>query len=223
MNNRPSSAAQLQELWQSPEPVKWLFTGDSISQGALHTMGHRDYVEHFDERVRWELRRTQDCVIKTASNGWRITDAEANLHNNVLQYQPGVVFLNFGVNDCTAGEEGLEKFRLTYSSALDRIVSETPALLVLQTPNGILPLDEIRYRHLPTYIKIVEEIAAERNILLIDHAAVWAEAAIKQTMIYWLSDAVHPNEYGHRVMAHTVLQTIGLYDPLSNVCRYFVP
>lgn len=186
-------------------------------------MGQRDYVEHFDERVRWELRRTQDCVIKTASNGWRITDAETNLHNNVLQYQPDVVFLNFGVNDCTSGEEGLEKFRRTYIGVLDQIISKTPALLVLQTPNSILPLDELRYRHLPSYVEVVKEIATGRNILLIDHATVWTEAAQKQTMIYWLSDAVHPNEYGHRVMAHTVLQALGLFDPLSNVCRYFVP
>jgi acyl-CoA thioesterase-1 len=63
MNNRHQSVEKIQQMLASPEPVKWLFMGDSIAQGALHTMGHRDYPQHFGERVRWELRRTQDCVI----------------------------------------------------------------------------------------------------------------------------------------------------------------
>ena len=31
------------------EPLTWIFTGDSITHGALHTWGWRSYVEHFAE------------------------------------------------------------------------------------------------------------------------------------------------------------------------------
>ena len=55
----------IQKLIRSAEPVKWLFYGDSITHGAVHTFGARDYTEHFTERVRFELksdprRRDQD-------------------------------------------------------------------------------------------------------------------------------------------------------------------
>ena len=36
-------------------PVRWIFTGDSITHGGLHLAGWRDYVQLFEERVRWEL------------------------------------------------------------------------------------------------------------------------------------------------------------------------
>lgn len=213
----------IQQKLQSPEPVKWLFTGDSITQGALHTMGHRDYTQHFAERVRWELRRTQDCVINNGCNGWKITAAAENLEVNVLQFKPDVVFLNFGVNDCCAGADGRDDFKKTYNGVLDRIHAEANSVVVLQTPNGILPLDELRFSQLPAYIETVREIAAKRELLLIDHAGHWAESKEKGTMLYWLSDAVHPNEYGHRAMAHTLLRDLGLFDEDSNMCRLLVP
>src|SRR5687767_5510733 len=91
--------------------VKWLFTGDSITHGALQTFGYRDYVEHFDERIRYELRRTFDYVLKTGTNGWRITNLKTELKWNVLQFSPQVVSLNFGMNDCVSGMANLDQFR----------------------------------------------------------------------------------------------------------------
>lgn len=34
---------RVRQLLQSEQPVKWLFYGDSITHGALHTFGYRDY------------------------------------------------------------------------------------------------------------------------------------------------------------------------------------
>src|SRR6478609_7274434 len=36
-------------------PLKWVFTGDSITQGAKHTLGYRSYPEIFSERIRFEM------------------------------------------------------------------------------------------------------------------------------------------------------------------------
>ena len=41
----------IRRLLSRDAPVKWLFTGDSITHGALHTIGWRDYTELFSERV----------------------------------------------------------------------------------------------------------------------------------------------------------------------------
>jgi lysophospholipase L1-like esterase len=134
-----------------------------------------------------------------------------------------VVFINFGANDCRYGEAGLAAFKETYNAVLDRIVNEVGSLVVIQTPNGILKLDEVRSPALPAYVETVRAIAAERDLLLVDHSARWAEVEPKGTMIFWLSDAVHPNEYGHRAMAHTLLHALELFDVESNVCTLQVP
>jgi hypothetical protein len=52
-------------LLRTEKPVKWLFYGDSITHGAAHTRGWRDYTEIFSERIRTELQRAEDVVIKT--------------------------------------------------------------------------------------------------------------------------------------------------------------
>ena len=53
-------------------PLRWVFTGDSITHGAVHTYGWRDYTELFSERLRYEMGRRRDMVIKTGISGWTI-------------------------------------------------------------------------------------------------------------------------------------------------------
>ena len=117
--------------------MRWVFAGDSITHGAAHTIGWRDYTELFSERVRWELRRTRDMVIKTGISGWQITNLADDLDWNVLQFRPHCVSLMFGMNDCTRGTEGLAEFERQYIAVIDRIKAETGAAILLHTPNAI--------------------------------------------------------------------------------------
>src|SRR5687767_5660953 len=51
---------KIAEFLRGKAPIKWIFSGDSITQGAKHTFGDRSYPEIFSERVRWELGRVRD-------------------------------------------------------------------------------------------------------------------------------------------------------------------
>src|SRR5688572_28086870 len=51
---------RIKELLGQKNPIKWLFTGDSITAGVLHTEGYRSYPEVFAERIRWEMARSRD-------------------------------------------------------------------------------------------------------------------------------------------------------------------
>ena len=63
---------RIKRLLSADAPVKWLFYGDSITHGARHTYGFRDYTELFAERVRFELGRRLDVVLNTAVGGQRV-------------------------------------------------------------------------------------------------------------------------------------------------------
>ena len=108
------SIERLKRMMADERPLKWVFTGDSITHGALHTMGDRDYTEHFSERLRTELGRYRDIVIKSAVNGWRICDVIPDISWNILQHQPDVVSINFGMNDCKVGVSGSQLFQDAY-------------------------------------------------------------------------------------------------------------
>ena len=43
---------RIKAIIENPEPANWVFTGNSITQGAKHTDGMRPYSEIFAERIR---------------------------------------------------------------------------------------------------------------------------------------------------------------------------
>jgi acyl-CoA thioesterase-1 len=230
----PTMLAQSEDLFQpvralltGTEPVTWLFTGDSITHGALHTMGWRSYPEHFAERVRWELRRMRDVVINTGISGDRMTGLLKDAEWRVYRFQPQVVSLMMGMNDCVAGPDG----RALYRTGLESFLQETQkrnSLLLLNSPNPIYSLDATKERRndLPAYVDILRKFAEEKKLPLVDHYRHWSETR-KDTyeLLYLLSDgSVHPNQYGHSKMANLLFRKLGIFDPAtSRTCRMFVP
>ncbi len=130
-------ADRLREVLAGP-PVTWVFLGDSITQGVHHTYGRRGYVEHFAERVRGELDRRADAVINSGVSGTTTEDLLPEFHWRAGRFAPDVVFVMFGTNDLTAGENGIRGFRFR----LDQIVQrsrDVGATVVLQTPPPVQP------------------------------------------------------------------------------------
>lgn len=211
------------ELFKRPEPITWLFAGDSIAQGAVHTMGWRDFTEHFRERVRWELQRRRDCVINTAISGWRVSNLNDDLQWSILRHKPDVVLVYIGMNDCTLGADGLQPFREGYLNLIRSMRDGGVGEIVVQTPNRVQPADAVRYPHVRAYAETIREVAAHEDVLLVDHFAAWESAEKSESMAYWLSDPCHPNYLGHRAMAHTIFRTLGIWDDASRTCRQFVP
>lgn len=202
------------------DPVVWLFTGDSVTQGAVHTFGWRDYSQLFAERVRYEMRRTRDAVINTAISGRRITDLAADLDWSVLRHRPDVISLMFGLNDCPKGEAGLDEFQRTYRQVLDQL-SGTP--LLIHTPNRVLATDSSRRENLPAYVDTVRTLAKEFDAILVDHHADWAQIEADNNLDHWIGHGCHPNEYGHRAMARTLFRELGIWDANSHTGRLLIP
>jgi acyl-CoA thioesterase I len=207
---------EIQALLTREEPVRWVFAGDSITHGAAHTIGWRDYTELFSERVRWELRRTRDMVIKTGISGWQIGNLADDLDWNVLQFRPHCVSLMFGMNDCTRGTEGLAAFERQYIEVIDQIKAETGASVLLHTPNAICSsTGEPRLSHLASYREAILAISAKTCVPCIDHYAEWTSHEATGTMHHWLADGFHPNEYGHRAFARSLMRALDIWDPAS--------
>lgn len=214
---------RIAQLLSAKSPIKWVFAGDSITHGAGHTMGWRDYVELFGERVRWEMQRRRDCVIKTGVSGWRVTDIRDDLDWSVLQHRPQVVSIAVGMNDCTAGAPGVEAFRREMLGVVSRVRDAAGSAIVLHAPNRILPADAQRAGSIEAYANAVRAVAAAAGCALVDHWTDWEPAARDGSIAFRLSDAIHPNEYGHRSMARAMFRALGIDDPSSRVGRLFIP
>lgn len=210
-------------LLSGTEPTRWVFAGDSITHGAKHTWGERDFVEVFSERLRTEMRRGRDHVITTAISGWCIHDLEADVEWSLLQYRPHVASFMFGLNDCSASDQDVTAFTASYLRVIDLALDRGAAVL-LHTPNRLLATETPERRaNLPEYVNAVREIARIRDVVLIDHYAAWAAADENGEIEFWINHGCHPNGAGHRVLARLLFERLDLWEPRSDTGAFLIP
>ncbi|MFN0052670.1 MAG: SGNH/GDSL hydrolase family protein [Planctomycetales bacterium] len=219
VSDASAGLAAVSHLLRGVHPATWVFTGDSITHGALFTEGWRSYPEHFSERVRWELRRFHDVVINTAICGERSGGLLANLEQRVLRFRPDVVMVMVGMNDAVAGPSGRDDFRGNLVELVGRL-REAGAIPVLQTPNLIYIPNCGNRGDVPAYVEIIRVVAELVEVPLIDHWRHWETRKPEpDAVLGWLQDqSIHPNYMGHREMARLVCEALGIFDPASLTC-----
>jgi acyl-CoA thioesterase I len=211
----------VRRVLDSADPRVWVFLGDSVTAAGWHTWGGRGYTELFEERLR-EVNRSRDAVINTAVSGWRVTDLAPQLDALCLRFRPDVVLVNFGLNDTRGGAGGVAEFGRVYRETVRRIEA-SGATVVLMTPNGTLPTAPAHVvEHLPAYVDEVRAVAADHDVPLVDHYAAWG-LTDENDWFHWLGHGCHPNAYGHRAMARTLLRALGLWDADARSGRLLIP
>jgi lysophospholipase L1-like esterase len=213
---------KIRQYLRQEQPVKWLFYGDSITHGVLHTWGDRDYTQLFAERVRAELGRSQDIVLNTAISGNRTTQLMEQFDWRVRQFEPDVVFLMIGMNDCAA-DSGISVTAFDQNlRELHRRFAECNALPIYQTTCPILPGSApSREPSFSDFMDAIRGVAADTASPLIDHEKFRQEHAAQP--YFWMSNAFHPNGYGHRAFAYLLFRELGIHDPASLCCQLFFP
>lgn len=202
------SAGRLRELLDRGHPLTWVFTGDSIVQGLVHTHGARCWVEHVHERIRGDLGRRLDVVVNTGIAGWTAPLVLDALDQLALRFDPHVVSVALGMNDAGQGPGGRDRFARDLA-ALGARVTETGAALVLHTPSLSDP-DLPGHEALAAYADAVREVATATGAILVDHARHWHARFGPTRPLAWLDDPFHPNARGHREMAGLTLAALGL-------------
>ena len=214
----------IKQLLAGGPPLTWVFTGDSITHGALHTLGWRSYPEHFAERVRWELRRVRDIVINTGISGNRTGDVLNDFEWRVARFQPNVVSVMLGMNDCTAGEAGREAFGANLKEISRRVIA-AGAIPLFNTPNPTYVKNAGGRSDLPAYAALVRDVATAEKIPLVDHWQHWQRTKPDQeSLLPWLEDkSIHPGVYGHREFAKLIFRELGIFAENSPTCSLEVP
>ncbi len=211
----------LQERLGHPQPITWVFTGDSITHGAFHTQaGFRSYPELFAERVRWEMRRFRDVVINTGISGHTTEHLSADWEWRVERFKPDVVSIMMGMNDATGGSAGREKFRGNLRDMVKK-ARTAHAIPILNTPNPIsLTSPDPRRTDLPAYAHIILEVAKELDCVCVDHYNHWLKTRPQASeLAKWLNDPIHPGVTGHREMVREIFRSLGIFDEKSLTCQ----
>jgi len=214
---QPADSVQISLFMKGPAPLTWVFAGDSITQGVKHTHGRRSFVELCAEYIRWEKGRRMDMVINSGVDGSTTTEMLANFSWLIGRFDPHIVLLMMGTNDCNGGRVPLGQFEEHLRTFLNR-VRAGKGIPVLQTPSYIM-VNEAgsgtsgSRESIGQYAMAIRLVAEETGTILVDHWKHWEQAAVTDPGMLqsaWLDDPIHPGPKGHVEIAGLIVKQLRL-------------
>lgn len=243
-----STNSKILDVFNSEEPATWLFMGDSITHGIL-TQGY-DNVPQLFAKYLDEAGRSEDIVLNTGVSNATIATTMAQSETRLTRYQPDVVMIMIGTNDCaSSGNQNavtadgqasnaiisVEEFQNRYENMIKAIHElNTDASVVVRVPCEMRPTsNRTDYKKYfdglnETWLEKVRADIPGMNITLVNHYTAWNEYKdnvrndnISSNTYSWLlNDGVHPNGRGNVAMVQQIIRELGLYEPTSELANY---
>ena len=204
------------------KPAIWVFTGNSITQGAKHTHGLRSYPEIFSERIRWEKQRSRDFIINTAISGNTTKDILAGFDQRIAQFHPQVVSLMIGTNDAGARSNiSTVQFKDNLLEIITKI-RNIGAIPILLTPSMVIETNAPATYPLSEYVAVIREVAYDQKVILVDNWLIWEnDMQVKydnNVNKKLLNDRLHPNGLGHKEIAIAMFKELSIFNPKEPTC-----
>lgn len=211
-NMRKPDFDALQTLLSENRCVTWLFAGDSITQGCMHTGYWQNFEELFEKYIKLSAEnRKNDIVINTGVSSATTSDMKLHFDDWFIGMNADVVFIGFGTNDSCLDGMTPEIFRENIIYAIHTL-RENGIIPILQTPNV-----NSRQEPLKPYIEQMRIISEEENVLLIDVNKLWE--ACGESVPFMNNDGLHPNAAGHVFWCRFLLKSLGMYSENSELAK----
>jgi acyl-CoA thioesterase-1 len=176
--------------------------GDSITAGYCVRRGFPSFwkvllaEKYPDARVE---------MINSGICGDTSMDGLARLDWAVLAYEPDLVTINFGINDCVLGLD-LEEFEMNFVEMVRRIRAgpNSEILLLSSQPLETPPYDRL----VQDYYQAVERVAKQMDVGFVDVYGAWMRHVHAGTSLgsLILPGLDHPNEAGYKIIAEELMR-----------------
>ncbi|MBX3440729.1 MAG: hypothetical protein KF861_24780, partial [Planctomycetaceae bacterium] len=210
----PNTAARLLD---GKEPVRVVCFGDSVTGLYYHTGGRRAYTDLLGTALARLCPRGEITMINAGISGHTTRNALDRIETDVLAKSPTLVTVMFGLNDMT--RVPLDEYRANLVQIVEK-VRGVGAEVVLCTPNSVITTDSRPSEKLEQYCEVARDVARDHQTALCDCYAIY-QAARERDPSAWrllMSDEIHPNHDGHKLIAESIARTItGRSVSLSDV------
>lgn len=181
------------ELPKGRETVLVCF-GDSLTAGigAPEGKSYPDYLKNYLD-VK---------IINKGVPGETASQGRKRLKKDVLSLDPDIVILEFGANDYFR-KIASEKTKIHLEHMVDSLLDSGTVVFIAKffPENSILSF--IKSKDKKNYDEIYKELSSKDNVFLIED--IWGEAWGTPK---YMSDTVHPNEYGYEIMAEKYFKAV---------------
>lgn len=199
--------SNVKDLLAAGKPVTIVCIGDSITGVYYHTGGRRAYPEMLEIALRKAYPNADVKVINAGISGQTTREGLARLERDVLKHKPHLVTVMFGMNDMV--RVPFDEFKKNMVEIKDRC-QKAGAEVLFCTQNNVIETGSRPGKKLAEITQIIRDLAREHKLAVADcHAAY--EAAKAKSATDWrmlLSDEIHPNMDGHKLMAETIAKAI---------------
>ncbi len=197
---------------------KIAFIGDSITA---------DNRSNYISLLLQQLTETIDVntieIVNDGVDSSSIIDALDRLPELIIEENPDIFIVFIGVNDSKIFKKvecpllSPDRYYQAYKILLERIDAEGPKDKILMTMPELL-FDEInngpflanywywKPEIYVEYVNIIKKLAEEHSCHIADIYEAFKHTNIKERLFY--DDGVHPNIYGHKIIATELLKTI---------------
>lgn len=190
--------------------------GSSNTELAYHSDGHHNWFGWLDVGLRDRFGRVHHAI-NAGVSGETSRDMLARFERDVAHYQPHVVIITTGGNDCSP-EHGLptHEFEGNLRTLIARCRAIDDCLVVMQTYYSFdleaMADESARARRFPEYMESVREVAASDEAILLDHLVRWERLRLQNYTTYrgLMRDRMHLNPLGNMLLGLDVLRHFGV-------------
>ena len=196
------------QLLESGQPVRIVCFGDSVTGVYYHTGNRRAWCDLVGLSLRQIYPGAHPEMINAGVSGNSTADGLRRMDTDVLRDQPQLVIAMFGLNDVVRVPP--EVFRANLRQIVQRSRA-AGAEVILMTPNLVSDGDPARtLAKVAAFAQITREVGRELQVPVTDTIRAFesVQASDRRAWIRLMSDAIHPNMRGHRLIAEEVTCTL---------------
>jgi lysophospholipase L1-like esterase len=206
--------------------IKILTFGDSITRGVREGVKETQTFTYY-LGVLLNKDGFHAEMINKGISGETTSGALDRIERDVIREKPNFVTIMYGTNDAFiddyANESGhlpripIERYKINLLAIIQKLkANNIKPILMTPIPMGrfwgsdvgIFKKNGINFK-LKEYVEAVRDIAREENIPLVDHFNEWLDWEKRGKDIdAWMTDGIHPNPKGHRLMAATIFKLL---------------
>lgn len=192
------------------ELVKIVAFGDSITAGGDATQPELIFWRRWADELQRKYPRAHVAVVNGATGGDSTVQGLQRLQAKVLDHQPDLVLIGFGMNDHNKGGVPIPQFEQNLRQMISRIHAGTPAEIVLFSAFPPNPHWKFGSHRMQDYAAATERVARETSCAYADVFNNWQAMAARKKPEDLLGNNInHPNDFGHWIY-YRVLSELGL-------------
>ncbi|OHD69616.1 MAG: hypothetical protein A2W19_01005 [Spirochaetes bacterium RBG_16_49_21] len=176
--------------------------GDSLTHGWLVRKGYLDFMS---EMIKSRYPHSTVKIINRGVPGDTAEGGLARLEHDVIDLNPDLVFIQFGLNDAFSGISA-EKFKNTIRIIVAELKAETEAEMLLLTSVPIM--NEREDFIAERFYHSILTVAGEEDIPVVPVHRYWKKKISEGMDFRKLvqSDLVHPTVEGYRLMSEAIIE-----------------